>query len=89
MSEPGKETFGMVSEFREIALSREDEGGMIFISCALLPQVFIAVDSEDTVRKAIDTCLKNAFEPNGMTAHVFTNGSIKGPIIDTVVKLTK
>ena len=79
----------VLDELREVPLKREDESGLIFISCDSLPQVFIAVKDEASVRGAIDTCLKNAFEPGGVIAHVFTNGSVSGPIINTVVKLVK
>ena len=85
-------TSGLISEFREFTLSREDEAGMIFISCDRLPDVFIAVKEETSIRSAIDTCLRSALEPvepNGLQAHVFTNGSVAGPKIHTVVKLTK
>ena len=80
---------GLISEFREFTLSREDEAGMIFISCSKLPNMFIALNDEKQVRSAIDTCLTNSFEPNGVKAQVFTNGSITGPDIHAVVKLTK
>jgi hypothetical protein len=82
-------TRSTVSEFREVVLSREDEGGMIFISSADLPEVFIAVQNEDSVRMAIDTCLNNAFAPSGARTSVYTNGSISGPQINAVVKLSK
>ena len=79
----------LISEFREFMLSREDEAGMIFISCTKLPDMFIALNDEKQVRSAIDTCLTNSFVPNGVKAQVFTNGSIAGPNIHAVVKLTK
>ena len=79
----------LISVFREFTLSREDEAGMIFISCGKLPNMFIALNDEGAIRSAIDTCLTNSFEPSGLKAHVFTNGSISGPEIHTVVKLTK
>lgn len=78
-----------VSEYREFVLAREDDAGMIFISCDLIPDLFIAVDSEASLRGAIDTGLKNAFTRPGLQTHVYTNGSISGPKIHTVVKLTK
>lgn len=78
-----------ISEFREFTLSREDEAGVIFISCGALPTVFIAVNGENDIRDAIGTCLSNAFSENGLRADVFTNGSVAGPTIHTVVKLTK
>ena len=80
---------GPAPEFREFLLSREDEVGMIFISCDRIPELFIAVDDEANVRSAIDQCMRNAFESSGFKAHVFTNGSIAGPNIETVVKLTR
>lgn len=79
----------LISEFREFVLAREDEDGMIFISCAELPTVFIAVKDESSVRSAIDTCLTNAFAPLGAKASVYTNGKTSGPTINTVVKLSK
>ena len=82
-------TSGLISEFREFVLAREDEAGMIFISCKAIPDLFIAVDSEASIRAAIDRGLKNAFDHTGLETHVFTNGSLDGPTIDTVVKLTK
>lgn len=82
-------TSGCISEFREFDLCREDEVGMIFISCESIPHLFIAVDSENNVRPAIDQGLRNAFEGQGVSAQVFTNGSISAPTIHTVVKLTK
>jgi hypothetical protein len=80
---------GLVTEFREFTLAREDEAGLIFISCDKLPEIFIAVTDEAAIRTAIDTCLRNSFEQNGLRAHVFTNRSITGPAISAVVKLTK
>ena len=77
----------LISEYREFTLSREDEAGLIFISCDKLPDMFIALGNEGAIRAAIDTCLTNSFV--GLTAQVFTNGSIAGPEIHTVVKLTK
>ena len=79
----------LVTEFREMALSREDEAGVIFISCADLPSVFIAVKDESSIRSAIDVCLTNAFIHQGVKASVYTNGKLSGPTINTVVKLSK
>lgn len=80
-------TSKLVSEFREFSLAREDDAGMIFVSCDAIPELFIAIKNENDLRCAIDICLTNAFD--GVKASVFTNGSIKGPTIKTVVKLTK
>jgi hypothetical protein len=82
-------TSGHITEFREITLMRENDAGMIFISCDAIPDLFIAVDSECNLRSAIDRGLRNAFEHTGLGTSVYTNGSIDGPNIQTVVKLTK
>lgn len=82
-------TSAHVTEYREFVLAREDDAGMIFISCNTIPDLFIAVDSESSLRNAIDRGLKNAFEHTGLQAHVYTNGTITGPKINAVVKLTK
>lgn len=78
-----------VSEFREFILARDDDAGVIFISCTAIPELFIAVADESSIRGAIDTGLKNAFTQHGLKAAVYTNGSIAGPEIHAVVKLTK
>lgn len=76
-------------EYLEYALSREDEAGMIFACCDQIPQMFIAVKSENDLRDAIDTCLKNAHRDYEGSVSVYTNGSISGPLIRTIVRVEK
>jgi hypothetical protein len=76
-------------EFREVFLSREDQQGMIFVSSEEFPTLFIAVADEASVRAAIDTCLTNALKNNQRDVQVFTNGSVAGPVIHTVIKFLK
>jgi hypothetical protein len=71
-----------------VLLRREDECGLIFIDCEALPELFLAVKSENEIRSVIDKGLKNAFSENGTRVQVFTNGSISGPTIDAFVYLT-
>jgi hypothetical protein len=74
--------------FVPVVLRREDECGLIFIDCDDIPELFLAVKSEDEIRSVIDRGLKNAFLENGKSVQVFTNGSISGPTIDACVHLT-
>jgi hypothetical protein len=71
-----------------LTLSREDEGGMIFVSCSALPTLFIAVSDENDIRDAIVTCLSNIFMMNRFHIDVFINSSIKEQKIQTMVILT-
>lgn len=70
-----------------LTLDRESEAGVIFMTCADLPELFLAVTSDDKIRSAIDLGLKNAFCKEGREVHVYTNGSIAGPKIGTMVRV--
>lgn len=74
---------------RELFLNREDEAGLVFLSCKELPDLFIAAKDQDDLRRAIDRGLKNAFGPGNDRVQVYTNGKIDGPAIDVMVKLTR
>ena len=73
--------------FVPVRLSRRDEGGLVFVSCKELPELFIAVRAEDEVRPALDNSLKNAFSKVGRIVLVYTNGKIDGPTIDAAVRI--
>ena len=70
----------------DFPISREDAAGLIMLSCEKIPEMFAAVTSEDQIRPAIDTCLKNALSGDGVKIQVFTNGRLDVPVIATVVK---
>lgn len=70
-----------------ITLLRENEAGVIFMTCEDLPELFLAVTSDDEIRGAIDRGLKNAFFAEGRRVSVYTNGSINGPAIDAMVRV--
>lgn len=70
-----------------ITLDRENEAGVIFVTCADLPELFLAVTSDDQIRSAIDRGLSNAFCNEGREVHVYTNGSISGPKIGAIVRV--
>jgi hypothetical protein len=73
----------------ELSLIREDEGGLVFLSCVDIPNLFIASKSSgEDLRKAIDSALKSAFYSNAKRVQVFTNGRLDGPSIDALVKIT-
>ena len=72
-----------------VTLRRESEGGIIFISCDDMPELFIAVRSDEEIRNALDCGLKGAFSRDGRRVQVFTNGKITEPLIDAVVCLTE
>lgn len=75
-------------QFIPVQLHREVEGGVIFLSCEQLPELFVAVTSDDHTRKALESGLKNAFASDEKRVQVFTNGKVDGPTIDAVVCLT-
>lgn len=70
-----------------LTLDRENEAGIIFMTCALLPELFLAVKTDDEIRAAIDSGLRNAFSKEGHEVSVYTNGSISGPKIGTMVRV--
>ena len=72
----------------DFPIVREDAAGLIMLSCEKIPEMFAAVTSEDQIRPAIDTCLKNALSREGVKIQVFTNGRLDLPVIAAVVKAT-
>ena len=74
--------------YDEFTLTREDEGGVAFLSCDRLPDLFIAATSDEEIRSAIDGCMKEALKDRGERVQVFTNGRLRGPSIGVVVKIT-
>lgn len=80
---------GSSTECYEFPIRREDQEGLVLLSCEKIPDMFAAVMSEDDIRTAIDTCLKNALARSGERVQVFTNGKLDGPIISTIVKITQ
>lgn len=70
-----------------VTLTRETEAGVIFMTCDDLPELFLAVTSDDEIRPAIDRGLKNAFCADGREVSVYTNGSISGPKIGAMVRV--
>ncbi|MDI1262380.1 MAG: hypothetical protein PS018_03865 [bacterium] len=70
-----------------ITLDRDSEAGVIFMTCADLPELFLAVTSDDEIRSAIDRGLKGAFCAEGREVYVYTNGSIAGPKIGAMVRV--
>ena len=73
--------------FVPITLDRDSEAGVIFMTCADLPELFLAVTSDDQIRSAIDQGLTNAFCKEGREVYVYTNGSISGPKIGAMVRV--
>jgi hypothetical protein len=74
-------------EIASVMLDRENEAGIIFMTSEELPELFLAVKSDEDVRPAIDRGLKNAFCRDGYEVFVYTNGSITGPTIATMVRV--
>jgi hypothetical protein len=70
-----------------LTLDREGEAGVIFLTCADLPELFLAVTSDGEIRSAIDRGLRNAFCKDGRRVYVYTNGSISGPQIGAMVRV--
>jgi hypothetical protein len=70
-----------------ITLIRESEAGVTFVTCEELPELFLAVTSDDEIRSAIDRGLRNAFCKDGRDVSVYTNGSISGPRIGAMVRV--
>jgi hypothetical protein len=70
-----------------VTLERESEAGVIFLTCAELPELFLAVASPSNLRSAIDRGLKNAFCKEGREVSVYTNGSLSGPQIGAMVRV--
>ena len=73
----------------ELPIRREDQEGLVMLSCDKIPDMFAAVTSEDAIRMAIDRCLKNALTAAGQRVQVFTNGRLDGPVISAMVKITQ
>jgi hypothetical protein len=80
---------GASTQCYDFPISREDAEGLIMLSCDKIPEMFAAVTSEDQIRPAIDTCLKNALGRDGVKVQIFTNGRLNVPVIATVVKVTR
>ena len=76
-------------QFVPVKLIRQDEGGVVFISCEELPEMFVAVKSEEEVYWALDSSLKSAFSKEGRRVQVYTNGKISGPTINAAVYVSK
>ncbi len=74
---------------RKLTLSIEEEGGIIFASSNEFDDLFIAVKSRDDLRRAIDTCLQNAFAQRGEQVKVYMNCQLNGPVIDALVEVTQ
>lgn len=70
-----------------VTLIRDSEAGVIFMTCEELPELFLAVTSDDEIRTAIDRGLTNAFCKDGRSVSVYTNGSISGPRIGAMVRV--
>lgn len=75
-------------EVRELAIHREDEEGLVFLSCAELPQMFVASRDGEEIRDSLDASLKAALSAEAKRVQVYTNGSLAGPNIAVMVKLT-
>ena len=80
---------GDSTECYDFPIIRMDDAGLIMLSCDKIPEMFAAVTSEDQIRAAIDTCLKNALGKDGVKIQVFTNGRLDVPVIAAVVKATR
>jgi hypothetical protein len=74
-------------KFAPVTLARENEAGVIFLTCADLPELFLAVMTDGEIRAAIDCGLQSAFAKEGHEVSVYTNGSIDGPQIGTMVRV--
>ncbi|MEM8980215.1 MAG: hypothetical protein AAGD04_12075 [Pseudomonadota bacterium] len=73
--------------FEKFPLTRENKAGMIMLSCDKLPGFLLTATSEKEVRSVIDAGLKFALDDRGSKVQVYTNGSIAGPVIGTVVEI--
>jgi hypothetical protein len=80
---------GESSTCYDFPIQREDVEGIIMLSCDKIPEMFAAVMTEEEIRPAIDTCLKNALGRDGVKIQVFTNGRLDVPVIAAVVKASE
>ena len=84
---------GQRTESYSLPIVREDECGMVFLSCEHIPNMYAAVpisensaELNESIRKSIETCIRNALGSDDRTVNVHTNGSLTGPTISTMVK---
>jgi hypothetical protein len=75
------------SNYYPVKLTRIDKEGLIFLTCADIPDFFVTLLSEDDIHDAVQETLKIAFADISPEAQVFTNGRIDGPSIETVVRI--
>lgn len=73
--------------FQKFSLTRENKAGMIMLSCSEMPGFLLTATSEREIREVIDAGLKVALSDRGSRVQVYTNGSITGPRIGTVVEI--
>ena len=75
------------SSIYPVALNRVDDDGLIILTCEDIPELFVAVRADEEIRPALDRVLKVAFGEKGGKPQVYTNGSVEGPTIDTLVRI--
>lgn len=75
------------SIYYPVKLTRVDKEGLIFLTCADIPEFLVTLLSEDNLYDAVHQTLKTAFADISSDAQVFTNGRIDGPSIETVVRI--
>ena len=72
-----------------LKLLREDEDGIVYLSAPSVPDMFIALNTQDesAIRSSISRCLKCSFTEGGKEVYVRTHSDITGPIIAATVEV--
>ncbi len=81
-----KNNLGESTPCFEIPIRRRDVDNLIMLDTPKIPGMLAGITEEDSIREAIEVCFKNALERDGRKITVFTNGSLTGPTIKTVVQ---
>ncbi len=81
-----KNNLGESTPCFEIPIRRRDFDSLIMLDTPKIPGMLAGITEEDSIREAIEICFKNALERDGRKINVFTNGSLTGPTIQTVVQ---
>ncbi len=81
-----KNNLGKSTKCFEIPIRRRDVDNLIMLDTPKIPGMLAGITEENSIREAIEICFKNALERDGRKITVFTNGSLAGPTIKTVVQ---
>jgi hypothetical protein len=82
---PRKAVMSQPTDSFEFAFTREDEAGIIHLTCDAVADLYIAVMSEDEIRPAIERGLKKVMGARGYKkVSVKTDGSLAGPLITSI-----